>query len=488
MLGLVISSVHNFATELGQDKVVKRHVEKELERTISRTVRSSSELHDHEREVHRPKPISPPYNAVKRKSAPKVGFRIDEKPHAKRTMSMRLVGRPLPRRHSKRSKMLVLREEKDRFEAMRKIQRATHSFKRWWRLTVSIIAFGILWNVGAVVFWQCEKDAQGMTYFQALYLCYVSLLTIGYGDLAPKSNPGRCFFVVWSLIAVPTMTILVSDMGDTVISAFKRGTFRLGDFTFLPKAGIWRGFLDNNPWLLRWLTNLIENRAAKKRLEEGFQVADAEETGGTQKRDIDQLAEQAVQDDHSAPQANDLGRDIARAIRRAVVDMKEDTSRRYTYEEWVEFTRLIRFTAKTPEEVEQEEEVEGLVEWDWIGKDSPMVTGLSEPEFVLDRLCESLGRLMRMVEPRRTSEVPSVDLGDRHNDETTRNHNDSAGDDESEGPSGEHLPDEDASGSRDALQTPLTEEKRLEKIGEATAAHSGAEFPNEFNPRFEKEK
>lgn len=51
-----------------------------------------------------------------------------------------------------------------------------------------------------------------MTYFQALYLCYVSLLTIGYGDLAPQSNAGRPFFVVWSLVAVPTMTILVADM------------------------------------------------------------------------------------------------------------------------------------------------------------------------------------------------------------------------------------------------------------------------------------
>jgi len=41
------------------------------------------------------------------------------------------------------------------------------------------------------------------------------------------------------------------------------------------------------------------------------------------------------------------------------------------------------------------EEEEGLVEWDWIGKDSPMMARQSEPEFVLDRLCESLARYMR---------------------------------------------------------------------------------------------
>ena len=94
---------------------------------------------------------------------------------------------------------------------------------------------------GAIVFWQAEKNTQGMTYFQALYFCYVSLLTIGYGDLSPRSNAGKPFFIVWSLIAVPTMTILVSDMGDTVISSFKQGTFKLADFTVLPKEGLFQG-------------------------------------------------------------------------------------------------------------------------------------------------------------------------------------------------------------------------------------------------------
>jgi potassium channel subfamily K len=107
----------------------------------------------------------------------------------------------------KEKKLIVLRDQKDRFEAMRRIQKSTARFKRWYALTLSVTAFSSLWCLGAVVFWKCEKNVQGMTYFQALYLCYVSLLTIGYGDLAPQSNAGRCFFVVWSLIAVPTMTI-----------------------------------------------------------------------------------------------------------------------------------------------------------------------------------------------------------------------------------------------------------------------------------------
>ena len=115
-------------------------------------------------------------------------------------------------RSGRKPRLLLLREEKDRFEAMRRIQSSTAQWKRWYALTISVIAFGTLWCIGAVIFWQAEKESQGITYFQSLYLCYVSLLTIGYGDLAPKSNAGRPFFVVWSLVAVPTMTILVADM------------------------------------------------------------------------------------------------------------------------------------------------------------------------------------------------------------------------------------------------------------------------------------
>ena len=63
------------------------------------------------------------------------------------------------------------------------------------------------------------------------YSSYISLLTIGYGDLSPKTNPGRCFFVIWSLISVPTMTILVSDLGDTVVAKFKQWSDVVADFT-----------------------------------------------------------------------------------------------------------------------------------------------------------------------------------------------------------------------------------------------------------------
>jgi potassium channel subfamily K len=48
------------------------------------------------------------------------------------------------------------------------------------------------------------------------------------------SNSGKAFFVFWSLLAVPTLTILISNMGDTVIKAFRDLTIWIGSLTVLP--------------------------------------------------------------------------------------------------------------------------------------------------------------------------------------------------------------------------------------------------------------
>lgn len=89
-----------------------------------------------------------------------------------------------------------------------------------------------------------------------------------------------------------------------------------------------------------------------------------------------------------------LARQLALAIRHTADDLKSDPPRRYSYEEWVVYTRLIRFSRGMREEEEEEEEG-GLIEWDWIGEDSPMLAEQSESEWLLDRLCESLNRYMR---------------------------------------------------------------------------------------------
>ena len=451
ILGLMVTSIRRFVRELGHSKVIKRHVENKRSRTFDRAVTNSFEAEQKyqlERQLsaykknkgQRPS-ISAPFDAKKRTIAfdPEIDPERGETPnrleHLKGTKSplsplksplsmMSNMGesfrgkrsttssvKSLRRVGSRKSKLLILREEKDRFDAMRAIQQSTRRFKQYFALSMSIIAFGLLWCVGAAVFWRVEQSMQGLSYFQALYFCYVSLLTIGYGDLAPKSNAGKPFFIVWSLVAIPTMTILISDMGDTVVASYKRRTSLLADWTVLPKEGFFREFLENHPLLMRWFDKWVVKRAQKKRIANGFpgpeDAMDPEINPS-----LDQLAKEEDLDEH------DMARKLAIAIRRVADDLTQESHhRRYTYEEWVEFSRLIRFSqfpaGAEKAGIDEEEEEEGPIEWDWIGEDSPMMADETECEWILDRLCESLDRYMKRMVPDHVKERRKSQLDDR---------------------------------------------------------------------------
>lgn len=430
-LGLMIKSIRQFAIGISKDNVIKKHQINARNRAASRSVTSEKELRAR---LGLPPPREPNARkmsyfpsaavmAVRRKSLERYGH-FDVRGRTVTFHDTRRRGKTgndntdvpssgdsnepgerqkhsLARHARRRERLLILKEEKDRFEAMREIQQNTHKFKRYYALSMSVLAFGILWCIGAVVFWCAERRIQDLTYFEALYFCYVSLLTIGYGDFSPQSNAGKPFFVVWSLIAVPTMTLLISDMGDTVVLAINHGTSSLADWTVLPKKGIVHDFLENHPRLKSWLAQKNENLQAKTRLERGFSIQDPDDVprepfpsmpglqhSSSQAERLEQMAEEPMTE-------HDLARKLALAIKKTANDVRLPHRKKYSYEEWVEFTRLIRFSSESPKQVEEDEEEEGLVEWDWIGENSPMLANVSESEWILDRLCESLNRYTR---------------------------------------------------------------------------------------------
>ena len=125
------------------------------------------------------------------------------------------------------------RREKE-FNIMRKIQHDAANKRRWVAMATSGGLWVALWLLGAWVFQACEHPYQGWGYFDGFYLSFVSLTTIGYGDMTPVSNGGRSFFVFWSLLALPATTILISNAGDTVVKAISDATNAVGRITILP--------------------------------------------------------------------------------------------------------------------------------------------------------------------------------------------------------------------------------------------------------------
>jgi potassium channel subfamily K len=193
MLGLMVGSIHTFVTELSRDKIIQGHVEKARKVTIGRSISATTDIKRLSRESRRisvgRRPVILHEVVDSSQSAKQISFHPDveeddaPRPTLRRRMTLtNVVSMPVgavQRIVSRKPKLIILREEKDRFDAMREIQRETKVFKRYYNLVISIVSFGILLCGGAAVFQVAEHKEQGLSYFEAFYFCYVSLLTIG---------------------------------------------------------------------------------------------------------------------------------------------------------------------------------------------------------------------------------------------------------------------------------------------------------------------
>ncbi|KAL4783401.1 hypothetical protein BJX76DRAFT_348620 [Aspergillus varians] len=380
MLGLVVSSVHRFAQEIERQDVLLRHAERKRRAVVRRSGETGSyDQIEYQQRYSRRKPIVSTINAF---SWTRGG------------------ASPL--------NLTQMQEERNRFDAMRAIQTETARYQRWTNLVISILVFAIMWTIGAVVFWALEGN---LTYLDALYFAFCSLLTIGYGDITPTTNPARPFFVVWSLLAVPTMTVLISKMSDTIVDGYQLATNSVANWTVLPESRQYKAMLSRCWAALKRLFRLFAGKRAppgsyESELERGRQEQSQSSSRAREQASgigtgsgpaLESLARSPM------PSTNQLGQEIACAIQKTIRDAVSGQRKKYSYEEWASFIRLIHLThprsgmnqtdgADDAEGIHLVEDEYGLLNWDWIGQRSPLLAEKTEPEWVLDRLCESLVR------------------------------------------------------------------------------------------------
>jgi potassium channel subfamily K len=244
---------------------------------------------------------------------------------------------------------------KEEFVAMRKVQDAGERERRWFGLGTSGAFALILWLAGAAIFQQTEY-LQQWSYLQALYFSYTSLLTIGYGDYHPQSNSGKAFFVIWSLLAVPSLTILISNMGDTIVKWFSDITVSIAAVTVLPaasgfRAGIASVVREISQWVRKGLSNTMvpvlpgkapDNQQIKRhptfhedmmrdRLTERLTAHATHEAGG----DDDDEKHSLEKDIHFYHYV------LAREGRKVQKDLGAKPAKRYSWEDWEYFLKLV---------------------------------------------------------------------------------------------------------------------------------------------------
>jgi potassium channel subfamily K len=372
---------------------------------------------------------------------------------------------------------------REEFTAMRRVQAAGERERRWFALVTSGAFALLLWFVGAAVFQQTEYTQQ-WSYLQSLYISYTSLLTIGYGDPRPQSNSGKAFFVIWSQLAVPSLTILISNMGDTIVKAFSDITVSIAAVTVLPdEQGFRAGFTTMTKRFFGWAQNTVSDIEMPglfgdipRHPQSGRKPATFD--GLMRDRLADRLSAHVTQDARVRDSDGDtLGDDIqfyhyvlARECRVVQCDLSASPPKKYSWEDWEYFLKLIgneenpisslgkhhgvrattskcdRSSSSSPDggktrnaqsasfpqggvgdndgAIRSEKDTshhsksdrnhkshhshteEFLRNWSWLSKDSPLMSRKSEAEWILDRLSAALERELERQQRGRRQQPP----------------------------------------------------------------------------------
>ena len=144
MLGMMVSSILRFAKELGSRHVVKSHAEKRRTQMLEHSTVDENQY----RQVQGNLVVDNRTGHHPAISAPSQPQRIDSTFDVKQNSAnqgsrRRPIANGLKRLKnagSRRPKRQLLKEEKDRFDAMRSIERSTHKFKRYSALAMSTLA------------------------------------------------------------------------------------------------------------------------------------------------------------------------------------------------------------------------------------------------------------------------------------------------------------------------------------------------------------
>jgi potassium channel subfamily K, other eukaryote len=300
---------------------------------------------------------------------------------------------------------------------LRDIQDRVAQQQRWILLFASGTSWFVLWLLSAAIFKRTERD-QNWSYFQALYFTFTSLMTIGYGDLYPASNAGKPLFVFWSLLAVPTITILISSMGDTIVKKLKEKlTLHVEESSrgkslkyVIGKATKIKAF--DTEHRIDSLQN-SSTRRRSSRWKKG-KMRDESTEPGTEKGAMLYGLKGSMETGLS------LGKDqpsyhylLINEISNVTVHLLASPPREYTYDEWAWFLSLMSrgephsvppadvagkadwVRSRDVGEPERDRENEGSSSPNWLRNGSYLRSDISEAQWMLEHLIATLKRELR---------------------------------------------------------------------------------------------
>lgn len=310
------------------------------------------------------------------------------------------------------------------FHKIRRIRNQVKTVRTNIGLLMTVLVFLGFWLLGGMIFHFIE----GWSYFHSIYFCFLCLLTIGYGDYAPKTSLGRVFFISWAISAVPLMTILVSNVGDELYDTSNQLSEWFSKWMFLPdnayeeKKAIKREIKEecgddvtvNSTILAEELRNDLdltlreygddaEANSWKVEDEIEHEILDLD---GSESTTGAANALMKTQETTQSFKLRKVQRKISNRARRhlevlkyleklkpLISDCVTNPMKKYSLKQWHEFFEILELD-ETPKEVEETSKYDGF----WLGDYSPLRLPLKEPNFmvlkVYNKIEETVARLI----------------------------------------------------------------------------------------------
>lgn len=244
------------------------------------------------------------------------------------------------------------------FELMQSIRRKAKIKSNRWSSFVTLLVFVVFWLIGALIF----HFTEGWKFFDAVYFCFLCLITIGYGDFAPKTAAGRSLFIVWALGAVPLMTALISNVGDALYSVARYGMS----------------------------LKVVRAIFSTKDEDDILQELDEEAMDGESTRSVDEIISEASHHDISSKKKVHT-KQLMKHLKKLMIEAKDSPKKKYSFEEWSAIMEIL--------ENDEEESAHGLF---WISDKSPLSFPINEPNYMLfllfSRLEEKMNQDLELLE------------------------------------------------------------------------------------------
>lgn len=354
-------------------------------------------------------------------------------------------------------------------------------------LSISLGVFSFIWFIGSVVFWQSELGGQNWSYFESLYFTYVSFLTIGYGDFEVTSNAGKPAFVMWALLALPTLTVLIGAIGNTLGETVNTATLWIADHLSEATPGLRMlkhsaqkvkkggnggaddggdhsaakpaGFMETDPSVTdkkddatdpttaattnTGAASALANSAHKPTDSNSNPNASASPTAQTSTNQSLEPEDEAQTGGIPTTTRTLL---LLKELRTVLPHLDASPPRKYSYAEWVYILALLGSDENSPEHHRSADQVraderhdmegksgdgkgggedEGATgdvpdvageKWSWLGRRSPLMSGMDEPRWVLEHIMRAMEKELRGMpggsEDRAKEEVRKTEGGD----------------------------------------------------------------------------